>query len=222
LEEHMDLLERLQGEVVVLSECSWAVHQERETPLSQRPTVEDEKEWSRLCDGLEQMAQRVRERGFVSAYHHHMGTVIQTKEDIDKLMQQTRTLGLLLDTGHLAYAEADPLGVLREHISRVTHVHCKSVRPSVLRQKLKEDSSFFSAVVDGVFTVPGDKEQPSSEEAIDFAQVIKTLVAADYSGWVVMEAEQDPSKADPFTYAQLGYETLHSLLTQREFQTTHF
>jgi inosose dehydratase len=222
LGNHMDMLAQLGGEVVILSECSGAVHQQKETSLTRRPVIQDEGQWRQLCEGLEQMAQSVRERGFISAYHHHMGTVVQTKADIGKLMLGTKELGLLLDTGHLVFAGEDPLAVLKEQLPRVTHVHCKSVRPSVLSKKTRDNSSFFSSVIDGVFTVPGDKESPHAKEVIDFAGIIDALIAANYSGWVVMKAEQDPNKGDPFCYAELGYETLHSLLTQGEFRTFQF
>ncbi len=207
LDRHCDMLEKLGAKVVNLAECTGCVHQDHGMSLSRRPVIGSDDQWERLCDGLEVLARHIKNRGMVSAYHHHMGTVVQSAEDIDRLMAGTQTLGLLYDTGHLLFAKADPIAVLKAHASRISHVHCKSVRPSVLEEKLKVDSAFFSSVLDGVFTVPGERD-----DIVDYDRIIETLKSAGYCGWLVVEAEQDPSKADPFTYAQLGYETLHSIL----------
>jgi len=110
-------------------------------------------------------------------------------------------VGLLLDTGHLAYAGGDPLAVMRRHVARINHVHCKDIRRAVLERMRGADSSFLDAVVEGVFTVPGDG-------AIDYAPLFAVLKEAGYQGWLVVEAEQDPAKAHPLTYARIGYNYL--------------
>ncbi len=207
LHAHLDLLEKFNCDVVNLTECSQAMHQEKKTPLSKRPFLQDPELWKKLCFCLDEMAKVIHDRGFCSAYHHHMGTVVQSKEDILRLLEGTKTLGLLFDSGHLAYAGEEPLTVFHEIRSRITHVHCKAVRPSVLSEKVANDTSFFSAVIDGVFTVPGDEE-----DSIDFKEIVQTLKNTNYHGWIVMEAEQDPTKAHPYTYAQLGFETLRRCL----------
>src|SRR5437588_3349174 len=131
-----------------------------------------------------------------------MGTVVETGAEIDRLMAATGdSVALLLDTGHLACAGADPAGVARRHGQRIRHVHCKDVRPGVLDRALAEDASFLDAVLAGVFTVPGDG-------CIDFSGVLMALAAAEYGGWLVVEAEQDPTKAPPLDYARLGFANL--------------
>ena len=133
------------------------------------------------------------------AYHHHMGTVVETTAEIDRLMTATGgSVGLLLDTGHLAFAGADPADIAWRHRRRINHVHCKDVRPGVLARARATDESFLDAVLDGIFTVPGDG-------AIDFAAALTALKAADYRGWLVVEAEQDPAKAPPLVYARRGF-----------------
>jgi inosose dehydratase len=128
-----------------------------------------------------------------------MGTVIESPDEIDRLMAATGpAVGLLLDTGHLVYAGGDPLAVARRHVGRINHVHCKDVRSDVLARVRARDSSFLDAVVDGVFTVPGDG-------SIDYAPIFAVLKSTNYRGWLVVEAEQDPAKAHPLTYARLGY-----------------
>ena len=212
LEKHCDMLEALGAKIVNLAECSRAVHQEKKTSLSDRPQLKTQGDWENLCRGLDRLAIYIDKRGLISAYHHHMGTVVQSAEDIDRLMEGTKHLGLLFDTGHLLFAEADPMTVLEKHISRVTHFHCKSVRPEILKEKIDKKSSFFDAVMAGIFTVPGD-----DGNFVDYERIIDLLTSHEYEGWLVVEAEQDPEKADPFAYAQVGYETLHSLLYQAHY-----
>ncbi|HSZ94429.1 MAG TPA: TIM barrel protein, partial [Acetobacteraceae bacterium] len=85
--------------------------------------------------------------------------------------------------------------------ARVVHVHCKDVRRDVLDRAIRQDMGFLDAIVGGVFTVPGDG-------CIAFTPLLRTLHEADYAGWLVVEAEQDPRKAHPLTYARLGYHNL--------------
>ena len=139
-------------------------------------------------------------------YHHHMGTVVETEAEIDRLMETTDpAVGLLLDTGHLTYAGGNVLAVARRHARRVAHVHCKDVRPAVLADARRRDQSFLDAVVAGVFTVPGDG-------CIDYRALLEILRETRYAGWLVVEAEQDPAKAHPLTYARMGFAHLSRLL----------
>jgi inosose dehydratase len=147
------------------------------------------------------------ERGVAMTYHHHMGTVVETDAEIDLLMTHTgAAVGLLVDTGHIAYAGGDCLAVTRRHATRINHVHCKDVRPAVLAQMRAEDSSFLDAVVAGVFTAPGDG-------GVDFAAFARLLADISYSGWAVVEVEQDPVKAPPFKYAKMGHDHMTRQLT---------
>jgi inosose dehydratase len=140
------------------------------------------------------------------SYHHHMGTVIETEREIDLLMENTGTsVGLLIDTGHLGFANADTEAVTRRYGSRINHVHCKDIRQEIFKQVREKDLSFLDAVLEGVFTVPGDG-------FIDFENFAKVLAEIDYSGWVVVEAEQDPEKANPLEYSRMGYQHLSNVL----------
>ena len=131
-----------------------------------------------------------------------MGTIVETAGEIDALMATTGdSVGLLLDTGHLAFAGADPVAVAVRHRRRINHVHCKDVRPEVLARAKAADSSFLDAVIAGIFTVPGDG-------AVDFAGLLDVLARAEYRGWLVVEAEQDPARAPPLAYSRLGFANL--------------
>ena len=139
------------------------------------------------------------------AFHHHMGTIVETDREIDRLMASTGdAVGLLFDTGHCLFSGGDPLSLLRRHLRRVNHFHCKDVRMPILTMARSTDMSFMDAVLAGIFTVPGDG-------CIDFASLLSELCEAKYSGWLVVEAEQDPAKATPIVYAKLGYRNLREL-----------
>ncbi|HVM81284.1 MAG TPA: myo-inosose-2 dehydratase [Stellaceae bacterium] len=201
LEPHLTLLREMGCEVVILAETSGSVAGARDLPVARRPRLRDS-EWASFAAGLTELAERVERRGLRIAYHHHMGTVIETEAEVDRLMAAAgRSVGLLLDTGHLAYAGADPVAVARRHIDRIVHVHCKDVRPEVLAAMRAGERSFLDAVVEGVFTVPGDG-------GVDFPAVLRVLKAGGYGGWLVVEAEQDPAKAHPLTYARMGHDYL--------------
>lgn len=196
---HLDLLCALGCEVLILAETSNAIHGDRSAPLSRRPML-PEADWPRFAHRLTELAQAVGGEGLTIAYHHHMGTIVQTGEEIDRLMALTgESLALLLDTGHATFAGADLVALARRHRRRVRHIHCKDVRPAVMAREAAMDSSFLDAVIAGVFTVPGDG-------CVDFPAVLAELPG--YSGWLVVEAEQDPARADPLTYARLGHANL--------------
>ena len=177
------------------SEQSYSIQGTDKAIFDCKPVMKEE-EWKKLCDGLNRLGEIAKEYGISLVYHHHMGTVVQTPEEIDRLMEGTDPdkFSLLYDTGHLAYMGADYLAVLKKYVNRIKHVHLKDIRPDVVR-KVKEDHlSFLQGVRMGTFTVPGDG-------AIDFAPVFDILDKAGYEGWFLVEAEQDPAVANPFEYA---------------------
>ena len=203
---HRRLLLAMGCTVTIFAEVSGCVHGDRTRRLSARPVLADA-DWPAFGAALTAVADHLAARGIGFAYHHHMGTVVQTEAEIDRLMAESGdSVGLLLDTGHLVFAGGDPVAVARRHGPRIRHVHCKDVRPAVLAEVLAGDRSFLDAVLAGVFTVPGDG-------GIDYAPVLAALAEADYSGWLVVEAEQDPAKADPPTYARMGFESLYAAAT---------
>jgi inosose dehydratase len=203
-EDHVALLAALGCRVMVHAEVTGTVHGSRDVALSRRPVL-DEAGWERLAGRLAEMGRRLARRGLALAYHHHMGTVVQTEAEVDRLMAMTGPeVGLLLDTGHLTFAGGDPAAVARRHAARVVHLHCKDVRAGVLAEVRERDPSFLEAVLAGVFTVPGDG-------CVDYRTVLGPLAAAGYTGWLVVEAEQDPAMAHPLTYARMGHANLRAL-----------
>ena len=198
---HFELLHALQCEVMVFAEVSRCTHGDQLAPLSQRPHL-PEGQWARFGERLSALAQRMQGEGLRMAYHHHMGTVVQSAQDIDRMMSNTSdAVGLLLDTGHLTYAGGDPAQVAARYAARIVHVHCKDVRKNVLERSRNRDSSFLNAVLEGVFTVPGDG-------MVDYPRVLRPIAQSGYQGWLVVEAEQDPAVAIPHVYAKMGWQNL--------------
>jgi inosose dehydratase len=200
---HATLLKSLGAKVMVFCEVSRCVHGDRKIPLSRRPKLA-EKEWKQFSERLDAVAAELDKQGLKMAYHHHMGTVIQSEDEVDRMMDSTRNVGLLLDSGHLTFAGGDPMRALKRHAKRIVHVHCKDIRKDKLAAARKEDMSFLDAVLADVFAVPGDG-------SIDFAPLLEGLAKAGYSGWLVVEADQDPAKAHPLTHARIGHDCLRPL-----------
>jgi inosose dehydratase len=198
--------------VLVYAETTGTVQADRGTPVSKRPRL-PARDFPAYGRKLTALAEYMAGRGVRMAYHHHMGTVIESEDEIDRLMDETGpAVGLLVDTGHMTYAGVDLLRCARRNAGRINHIHCKDVRADVLARARAQDLSFLDAVVEGVFTVPGDG-------AIDY-RPFATLVAeaARYEGWVVVEAEQDPVKAPPLEYARKGYDYLSGVFGAAGFR----
>jgi inosose dehydratase len=205
VQDHLALLKGLGCTAMVFAEVSGCVHGDRTTPLSKRPVIKSEADWKKLGERMTEVGKYLKTQGVTLAYHHHMGTVVETEAEIDKLMAVTGPeVGLLLDTGHLTFAGGDSVAVAKRHLKRIVHVHCKDLRPDVLKQAKGGDWPFLKAVLAGVFTVPGDG-------SIDYEPVLTPLARGGYKGWLVVEAEQDPAKAHPLTYARKGHDYLRPL-----------
>ncbi|WP_280552870.1 myo-inosose-2 dehydratase [Halomonas sp. 25-S5] len=213
VKDHLELLKACGAKVMVFCEVTHCIHGDQRTPLSQRPHLSDA-DWQRLTVGMNIVGDYLKAQGVHLAYHHHLGTVVESQADVERLMDNTRdSVGLLLDLGHLVGADGDPLAIAQRYSSRVKHVHCKDMRFPVLAGLRNRDKSFLDGVLDGLFTVPGDGD-------IDFLPTLKHLHDSGYQGWLVVEAEQDPKVAHPLTYARLGYRNLRELAEQAGFTVT--
>ena len=203
--DHRKLLKAMGTNVFIVAECTNTVHGNKAAPLSTRPVM-TETQWKTFTTRLTKLAELLKADGFQLAYHHHMGTVVQTSAEIDRLMRETgEAVNLLLDTGHATWGGDDPVRLAKTYKKRISHVHCKDVRLAVKAESDKHDWSFLDSVLAGVYTVPGDG-------SIDYVSVFKEL--RGYSGWVVVEAEQDPEKALPAKYAKLGCDNLKRFLKE--------
>ena len=206
LRPHLDLLKAMGSNVLVFAETSNAIHGDKAMPLSRRPVLTEEL-WPAFGKRMTEVAERTAAEGVRLVYHHHMGTVVQSAGGYRRADGQHRreAVHLLLDTGHATWGGADPAALARRYRARISHVHTKDVRKAVMEQSNAGDWSFLDSVLAGVYTVPGDG-------MVDFASVFRELPG--YSGWVVVEAEQDPAKAHPLTYARKGFAHLAQVLKQ--------
>lgn len=194
--QHRDFLFEMGAKVIVVSEQGHSIQGLMETPLFEQKPVFTNVEWSRLANGLNYLGNLANEKDMKVVYHHHMGTGVQTTEEINRLMEITdpALVSLLFDTGHLVFSGENPMLILEKNISRIQHVHLKDIRRDVVDRVKDEKLSFLQAVKAGAFTVPGDGE-------INFVPIFRFLAEQGYKGWFVVEAEQDPSIAHPFEYA---------------------
>lgn len=207
---HLQLLKDMGSTHVVYADTSRGRHGAIWDPISRRPALRAE-EWPTYGRKLTQLAERMADFGVRMAFHHHMGTIIETDAEVGLLMQHTgEAVGLLYDTGHSTFSGGNPLQLVKDNVKRVVHVHCKDVRRPMLEKALAGDMSFMGAVLEGIFTVPGDG-------FLDYASILRVLAEANYSGWLVVEAEQDPRKAHPLTYATMGFKNLSRLAREAGF-----
>ena len=193
--KHCEYLKAVNAAVAVVSEQTYSIQGTDKNVFNEKPYFTD-KEWDQLGQGLNQLGKIAEEYGLKLVFHHHMGTGVQTLAEIDRLMENTdpNHVHLLYDTGHIYVSDADYMTLLNKHLNRIHHVHFKDVRQAVKEQCEREGKSFLQSFLTGMFTVPGDG-------CIDFTEVYKTLLETNYSGWIVIEAEQDPSVAHPLEYA---------------------
>ncbi|SFL33526.1 2-keto-myo-inositol dehydratase [Gracilibacillus orientalis] len=194
--KHRDFLSEMGAKVIVVSEQGKSIQGNIDEPLFKHKPEFNEEEWVKLSKGLNKLGELAKEKDMKLVYHHHMGTGVQTAEEIDRLMANTdeQLVYLLFDTGHLYFSGEDPVFVLKKYIDRIKHVHLKDVRDTVAEMVRKDQLSFLQAVKAGVFTVPGDG-------SYDFKSIFSVLSDSDYKGWFIVEAEQDPAKANPLEYA---------------------
>lgn len=199
--KHRDFLHAMGAEVIVVSEQGHSIQGQMDTPLHANKPVFTDEEWEKLVVGLHHLGDLAAEKEMKIVYHHHMGTGVQTFEEVERLMASTdpEKVYLLLDTGHIVFAGGDPVAMIDKFGSRIKHVHFKDLRKNIEQEVADKNLSFLQGVKRGVFTVPGDGY-------IDFALVIEGLNRIDYKGWIIVEAEQDPALAPPLEYAQRARE----------------
>ncbi len=202
----LDLLKAMGSKVIIVCETSNAIHGNDAVAVNDRPKL-SEGDWAKFGAGVEALAEYAAAQGIALVYHHHMGTIVESEDEIDKLMAHTGPHAkLLLDTGHCLFGGGNPERVAKNHMARVGHIHAKNIRPVIARQVRDENLSFLEGVRRGVFTVPGDKEG-----GVDFLPVLRIAAQHGYQGWLVIEAEQDPDVRNPFEYQSLGLKSLKAM-----------
>ena len=193
----LTFLKAMGAKVIGASEQSYSVQGQMDTPVFGHKYEMNDEEWDTFCTGMNKLGKIAKEEyGIALTFHHHMGTVVQSLAEVDRMMENTdpKYVSLLFDTGHFTYCGEDPLEVVKKYVHRIKHVHLKDIRPEVVEQVKKENMSFLAGVRAGAFTIPGDG-------CINYDPIFKVLEDAGYEGYMVVEAEQDPAKANPLEYA---------------------
>ncbi len=201
MREQMELFKDCKSPCMVFAEVTNSIQGDPKTPLSKKPKLSED-EWKLLISRINEISKMMIDENMPLAYHHHMGTVIETEDETRRLIESTSdSVKLLIDTGHMLFAGGNSIKLTEDFMERIIHVHCKDIRKNILEKSLKNDSTFRQAFLDGAFTVPGDG-------CIDYKPFLTVLKNKNYEGWLVVEAEQDPAKANPFEYAKIGYNYL--------------
>ena len=193
----LTFLKAMGAKVIGASEQSYSVQGQMDTPVFGHKYEMNDEERDTFCTGMNKLGKIAKEEyGIALTFHHHMGTVVQSLAEVDRMMENTdpEYVSLLFDTGHFTYCGEDPLEVVKKYVHRIKHVHLKDIRPEVVEQVKKENMSFLAGVRAGAFTIPGDG-------CINYDPIFKVLEEAGYEGYMVVEAEQDPAKANPLEYA---------------------
>ena len=211
MREQMDLFKDCKSPCMVFAEVTNSVQGDPKTPLSKKPKLSED-DWKLLISRINEISKMMIDENMPLAYHHHMGTVIETEDETRRLIESTsNSVKLLIDTGHMLFAGGNSIKLIEDFMERIIHVHCKDIRKDVLEKSLKNDSTFRQAFLDGAFTVPGDG-------CIDYKPFLTVLKNRNYEGWLVVEAEQDPAKANPLEYAKIGYNYLSKTAKECGFE----
>ena len=211
MQDHLNLLKLVNADVFVFADVSGSIQGDQSRKLSSRPCMEND-EFKDYCKKINEISNRLKDVGIPMSYHEHMGTIIQNEDDVNRFMDNTNeNTFLLYDTGHLFFAQANFERVLKNYVKKINHVHCKDIRKEILDNSLKKDLSFRESFLNGVFTVPGDG-------SINYEPLFKILYENNYDQWLIIEAEQDPLKANPFEYAKIGYNYLIRCLSKTDYE----
>lgn len=211
LTEWADFLQEMNCEYMIVCEMGGSMHWDRRNPDQKKVVPLNNEEWESLIEGLHQAARICKARGLDLVYHPHGGTVVEQKEEVDRLMEDTdaELVHLLFDTGHALYGNYNPIDQLINHYSRIKYIHYKDVRKEILQKLKNEKLDFREGVLEGVFTVPGDG-------CIDFEPIISELIKRGYKGWTIVEAEQDPDIAEPYKYAKMAKDYLNRIIEKNK------
>jgi inosose dehydratase len=207
----MDFFIAAKAPCIVYGETARSIQGVRSAPLDTKPKLSEE-EIKAYGRKMTDFAEWCAGQRMPISYHHHMAAAIETEAELDLLLANSgEALPLLFDAGHMAFAGGNVLRVIDKHHSRISHVHTKDVRGSVIDKLDRKQESFLDAVVKGAFTVPGDG-------SLDFAAIIDRLASYGYEGWFVVEAEQDPKISPPLEMARKGHAELMRLMASAGYE----
>ena len=207
----IELFKAVDAPCIVYGEVGRSIQGDRSKPLATKAVLTDD-EMKTYARKLTAFGEWCAEQGMPLSYHHHMAAVVQFEHELDAFMANSgEGIPLLLDAGHLAFARGDVLRAIDRHHKRISHVHVKDIRRSVVDDLDWKKQSFLDAVALGAFTVPGDG-------SLDFKAIVQRFADYGYEGWFVVEAEQDPKTHPPKVMAEVGYAELMRVMTNAGYQ----
>ena len=194
---HLARLKALHACCINVCEMSYNLFRSDESMFTSLAILSGE-EWQKLCTGLDRLGRLAARSGIKLCYHHHMSSVVQTEEEIAYLLAHTnpRFVHLCLDTSDLFLAGIAPVPFIQKFGRRIAHVHLKDLYPEKIQLAKQQNYSFRDAIKHNCFTVPGE-----GSGCIDFPEIFTALDDIGYSGWLIVDPEQNPESSSPFEYA---------------------
>lgn len=195
--KELSLLKAVNASCINICEMSYNLFRNDYSMFQKKPLL-SEKQWQNLCEGLDKLGKLAYKEGIKLCYHHHLGTVIQTQEEISFLLNHTnpKYVYLCLDTADLTLANIEPISFITQINKRIGHVHLKDIYAEKITEAQKYNYSFRDAIKHNCFTIPGD-----GNGYINFEKIFQALEQINYNGWLIVEAEQNPEIANPFESA---------------------
>ena len=145
-----------------------------------RPTLDDG-QWATLLDNLDLLAAAAAERGVLAVLHPHVGTMVETRDDVERVLNGSE-IQLCLDTGHLLIGGTDPLQLAHEVPGRIAHTHLKDVDAAIAARVQAGELTYTEAVRQGMYTPLGSGD-------VDIAGIVTALLRNGFDGWFVMEQD---------------------------------
>ena len=204
VERAMEGLVAAQATIVVLAAATG------QEGYDARPVLDDEG-WATLLANLDRLDAAATARGLTATLHPHVGTMVESGEETDRVLAGSR-IGLCLDTGHLLIGGGDPVAVAVGHPERIKHVHLKDVRLDVARRLQAGELTYAEAVAEGLYV-------PLGEGDVDITAIVTALEDHGYFGWYVLEQDtilkEEPVGDGPLDDVRTSLNHLLGIAAQR-------
>ena len=174
-----------------------------------RPTLDDT-QWATLLSNLNRLALAAANRGVTAVLHPHVGTMVETRSDVDRVLDGS-AIALCLDTGHLLIGGTDPLQLAREVPDRIAHAHLKDVDAALASRVRASELTYTEAVRRGMYTALGSGD-------VDIAGIVTALRSSGFDGWFVMEQDTvldgEPVEDGPVRDVRASVAFMHDVCRQ--------
>jgi len=138
-------------------------------------------EWSTLFTNLDLIQRIAATNDVLTVLHPHVGTTIETKQDVERVLVGSSIL-FCLDTGHLLIGGTDPVAFAADHAERIAHTHLKDVDLSWAAKVQDGSLSYYDAVTKGLYL-------PLGQGDVDVRAIVTSLVRNGYRGWFTLEQD---------------------------------